>query len=161
MGERTCLFCKFANSAAGLPAPLLVCDRSHQSYTITQPADCCRHFARGKSAPLPGPCPGTRLIPLSQGQFAIVDAADYDELSKYNWYAVKAPNTFYAVRHDPQGKTILMHRVILNAPDHLSVDHIDRDGRNNTRSNLRPCTHAQNMRNRPPNRNSSSKYNNE
>ncbi len=159
MGERTCQFCKFANRADGLPAPLLVCDRSHQSYTITQPADCCRHFTQGKSAPLPGPDPGTCLIPLTQGKFAIVDAANYDWLSQYKWYAIKAPTTWYAARHDNcKAKLTLMHRIITSAPAHLCVDHIDRNGLNNTPNNLRLCTHTQNMHNAGPQKNSASKY---
>jgi len=41
---------------------------------------------------------GYGLIPLTQGKFAIVDAEDYDWLSRYKWYATKAKNTFYACR---------------------------------------------------------------
>jgi hypothetical protein len=51
-----------------------------------------------------------------------------------------------------------MHRVIMNAPAGLVVDHIDHDGLNNTRNNLRLCTPRQNRYNLPPLPNGTSKY---
>ncbi len=159
MKEEACQFCRFANCAAGLPGGLLVCDRSHQSYTITQPGDCCGHFALSKSALAAGGCDDIRFIPLTQGKFAIVDAADYDWLSQWKWYASKGHNTWYAARRfSDTGKTTFMHRLITGAPAGLLVDHINRNGLNNTRKNIRQCTHTQNMRNKGPARNSSSKY---
>ncbi len=159
MGERTCQFCRFANCAAGLPGGLFVCDRSHQSYTITQPGDSCEQFALGKSALAAAAHDDIRLIPLTKGKFAIVDAADYEWLSQWKWCAKKGLNTWYAVRRSSKtGQKTLMHRLITGAPDHLLVDHINRNGLNNTQKNLRPCTHTQNMHNQGPRRNSSSKY---
>lgn len=159
MGERTCQFCRFANCAVGLPDGLFVCDRWHQSYTITQPGDCCEQFVLGKSALAAGAHDDIRLIPLSQGKFAIVDAADYDWLSQWKWFALKSGNTWYAAPHSSEtGKKIFMHRLITGAPAHLCVDHINRNGLNNTQKNIRQCTHAQNMRNKGPRRNSTSRY---
>lgn len=40
----------------------------------------------------------TRLIPLTQGKFAIVDAEDYDRLSRHKWHAVKDGGTFSAAQ---------------------------------------------------------------
>jgi len=40
-----------------------------------------------------------------------------------------------------------MHRAILNAPPRMDVDHINGNGLNNTRENLRLCTRSQNMMN--------------
>ncbi len=51
-----------------------------------------------------------------------------------------------------------MHRQIMAAPDHLVVDHIDHNGLNNTRANLRLCTSAQNLCNALPPANASSRY---
>jgi len=84
-----------------------------------------------------------RYIPLSRGKFAIVDAEDFEELNKYKWYALRGLNTFYAARRVGR-ETILMHRVLMQPPDGMVVDHIDGNGLNNCRSNLRVCTPAQN-----------------
>lgn len=86
-----------------------------------------------------------RTIPLTQGQVAIVDDADFDLVSRYKWCALRSRHTFYAVSGgSPQFR---MHRLILSArPDQL-VDHRDGDGLNNARTNLRVCTHQQNQRN--------------
>lgn len=94
-----------------------------------------------------------KLIPLTQGQFAKVDDADFGLISSFKWCARREKDTFYAVRatsrNSPGGKsTMRMHRVISGAVHSDIVDHIDHDGLNNQRSNLRFCTHTQNMRNR-------------
>lgn len=92
-------------------------------------------------------------MPLSQGQYAIVDADDYSHLSRHKWYAVKGGSyTFYAVRGivDGDGKRLrfMMHREVLKVPDNMLVDHVNRNGLDNRKANLRPATHTQNMRNR-------------
>ena len=89
---------------------------------------------------------GYGLIPLTQGKFAIVDAEDYDRINQYQWYACKCKSTFYACRTEG-GKTIRMHREIMRAPKGLICDHINHNGLDNHRSNLRLCTHAQNCYN--------------
>ena len=94
-----------------------------------------------------------RRIPLTQNKYAIVDPEDYERLSKYKWYAAKGHHTFYAVRgkwSKIQRKRVelRMHRVITNAPDHLYVDHVNHNGLDNRKANLRLATHAQSVRNR-------------
>lgn len=95
-------------------------------------------------------------IPLTQGKVAIINAVDAD-LADLKWHARKSRNTFYARRNIPvepnKQTTESMHRVILarklERPLRKSelVDHIDGDGLNNRRNNLRPATNAQNVRN--------------
>ncbi len=104
-----------------------------------------------------------RRIPLTQGKYAIVDSKDFERLNKYKWHAVKSKNTFYAVRRIHIGKNkwkhIKMHREILNPPDHLYVDHINHDGLDNRKANLRTATPSQNSYNRIHfTKNPSSKY---
>jgi len=90
-----------------------------------------------------------RRIPLGKGLFAIVDAADYKRLKKYRWHAIPQRRTIYAAcRKD--GRLTLMHRLIMKAPDGWLVDHIDGNGLNNRRSNLRVCTPTQNCANARP-----------
>jgi hypothetical protein len=96
-------------------------------------------------------------IPLSKGKVALVDDEDYEELSQWKW----SYNGRVAMRGafpDGRRKNIIMHRQIMNAPDGMEVDHIDHDPLNNSRSNLRICTRAENSRNRSPQRNGSSRF---
>jgi hypothetical protein len=93
----------------------------------------------------------TRLIPLTQGKSAIVDAADYDRLAPLKWHAHLKRNRWYVVHSEYQNGKIIkipMHRLVMDAPKGLQVDHKDGDGLNNSRSNLRLATHQQNQWNR-------------
>jgi len=95
-----------------------------------------------------------KKIKLTQGKYTLVDDADYEWLNQWNWSVSNtAQNKYYAARNDYKAKkrnnVIRMHRVIMgDACEGLDVDHIDGDGLNNQRANLRVCTRAQNMRNR-------------
>jgi hypothetical protein len=92
---------------------------------------------------------GVRLVPLTQGLFATVDAADYKEVSKYKWAASRIGNKIYALAHI-HGRIVLMHRFLLRPRRGYQVDHIDGNGLNNCRNNLRECTTGQNVANRGP-----------
>jgi len=92
-----------------------------------------------------------RRIPLTQGRYAIVDPDDYTALSQYNWRLckTKGKNTAYAERsiRKPNLKRwsrVLMHRQIIPVPHPLVIDHINGDGLDNRKANLRPATIAQN-----------------
>lgn len=91
-----------------------------------------------------------KTIPLTQGLVAKVDDDDYEELSKYKWYAVGHKGQEYAARCGKRNEThhIRMHRVLLHAPNGLQVDHINGDRLDNRKSNLRLATQAENSRNR-------------
>ena len=91
-----------------------------------------------------------RKIPLTQGYYAIVDPADYPHLSRYNWRLcrTRGKNTLYAERSIrlPSGRysRILMHRQLIDAPEGYVIDHINGNGLDNRRANLRLATVAQN-----------------
>ncbi len=102
-----------------------------------------------------------RSIELTQGQVALVDDADFERLNQFKWYASKQPGTFYACR-DAGGRTnrkqIRMHRVITGVTKSRQVDHINGNGLDNRRTNLRICVASQNQANRGKQRNCKSGF---
>jgi hypothetical protein len=98
-----------------------------------------------------------RKIPLTQNRFARVDPEDYAALARHKWSAARQGRTIYAVRSH-HGVQIRMHRVIMKAPRGLVCDHIDHDGSNNTKRNLRLCTRNQNGKNQRRRTDGRSKY---
>jgi hypothetical protein len=104
-----------------------------------------------------------RRIPLTRGRYAIVDVEDYEALSKYKWHARAGPRTFYAARMVSDKETgaqkcVWMHRAILRPGPDLLADHINHNGLNNRRENLRAATYAQNAWNRRKYQTRTSKY---
>ncbi len=87
-----------------------------------------------------------RLIPLTKGKFAIVDRAKYEELNNKKWYVQKGDGLYAIHRH--KGKTIWMHRMLMNAPREKKVDHRNNDGLDNRKENLRLATNSENNKNR-------------
>jgi hypothetical protein len=85
-------------------------------------------------------------ISLTRGMAAIVSDADAKMLARYKWYATPAGGTFYAASAI-NGKTVYMHRLILDASTGDYVDHANGDGLDNRRENIRLCTQSQNMAN--------------
>ncbi len=100
-----------------------------------------------------------RLIRLGPRQYAKVDPEDYEQLSKYDWHLMKSKNTEYAVRIENGFNIIHMHRWIMNPPKGMIVHHINHDGRDNRKDNLRVVTYKQNaVNNKPKAGKCSSKY---
>ena len=104
-----------------------------------------------------------KKIKLTQNQFALVDDCDYEYLNQWKWYALRYGNIFYAVRNSRKDeckkpKRIYMHRVILQQieMEFQEVDHIDMNGLNNCRSNLRTATHQENAFNQNKYKNNTS-----
>lgn len=97
-----------------------------------------------------------KKITLSQGKFALVDDEDYDWLMQWKWSTLRVKTTFYATRctsrKEGRRRWLLMHREILIKYGVLSknrqTDHVDRNGLNNQKENLRCCTTAENNMNR-------------
>lgn len=88
-------------------------------------------------------------IPLTQGKVALVDDEDYNELMKYKWCVVKIGNVYYASRKawnkdKKQGRMSSMHRHIIKTPEGMETDHINGNGLDNRRCNLRVCTKQEN-----------------
>ena len=104
-----------------------------------------------------------RRILLTRGMFAIVDPDDYEYLSAFNWHVVEGGEPYYAVRigrksEKRKGKNIWMHRVILNLDDDQICDHINHNGLDNRKCNLRNVTHRQSSMNVRKQFNTSSIY---
>ena len=86
-----------------------------------------------------------RRIHLTQGKYAIVDPDDFEKLNQYKWCLRKDTHTFYAQRTDnKRKKTVIMHRQITAAPKGVIIDHINRNGLDNRKANLRFATITQN-----------------
>jgi hypothetical protein len=91
-------------------------------------------------------------VPLTKGLEAVIDASDVDLVEGFKWFArIKKGATSYAVRRatDSDGRNldVYMHRVIAQTPTEFDTDHVDGNGLNNRRSNLRYATKSQNMHN--------------
>ena len=81
-------------------------------------------------------------IKLTQGKVALVDDEDFDMLNQYTWYGDKYAQTTI------ERKSVQMHRLIMKTPRWMVVDHIDHNGLNNQKSNLRNCSQSANCKNK-------------
>jgi primase-polymerase (primpol)-like protein len=90
-------------------------------------------------------------IPLTKGYYATVDDEDYSRLNAFKWHVYQRGTTIYALRTIKaiNGRTTeYMHRVILGVPVGMDTDHIDGNGLNNQKSNIRIVTTRENAQNR-------------
>lgn len=82
----------------------------------------------------------------------VIDAEDIDKVHNFShgtWHSTCNNDGRYRYAMTSiKGKKILLHRLIMNAPNGLVVDHIDHNPLNNRKCNLRVVSHAENMRNR-------------
>lgn len=105
-----------------------------------------------------------RWIALTRGKYAKVDACDFRQLARYKWFIQPGQRTCYARRwsrndHGSGQKAVWMHREIIKAPNGLFVDHINHDGLDNRKVNLRLANRRQNAQNRrKPKTDSRSKF---
>jgi hypothetical protein len=91
-----------------------------------------------------------KQIPLTQGKVAIVDDEDYELVSQWKWNVKRSRARWHArtsIRTGHQRKNTYLHRLLMQPASNLDVDHIDGDGLNNQRANLRVCTRSENCRN--------------
>ncbi len=115
----------------------------------------CPNFRRRWELALRTPPPeppndSVKYITLTKGKHALVDAADFERLNKHKWWAQHSncgSSGWYAVRQEGR-RRIYMHREVMNVPDGIVVDHIQRNGLDNRQCNLRVCTPLENAYNR-------------
>jgi hypothetical protein len=93
-----------------------------------------------------------RKIFLGEGLYTIVDLSDYYLLGNFHWCAKRDRRNLYAVRFlnepDKQATIVSLHRIILNSPPNLLVDHKNGHTLDNRRENLRLATRSQNVHNK-------------
>lgn len=90
-------------------------------------------------------------IKLTQGYVSLVDDEDFEYLNQWKWQVLKKKYTQYAARTiyiNGEQTAILMHRLIMELSDKRQIDHIDHNGLNNQKNNLRICTNGQNQMNK-------------
>lgn len=89
----------------------------------------------------------SKTIPITKGKFTIVDDEDFEELNQYNWICHTPESVYRQKMVKGVRRMIWMHRFIMKCPDGMEVDHINGNALDNRKSNLRICTHAENMKN--------------
>ncbi|MBN1125781.1 MAG: HNH endonuclease [Sedimentisphaerales bacterium] len=157
MEERKCLTCLHSEWAVAQPRQVLICKHKPDGggiWHVRHPEEKCAAYTHDpeRIRPFPDRTRPVRQIPLTRGYFAMVDAQDYPRLARHKWYVERRANRCYAGRRQ-KNRSVLMHREIMGlGPGQkdadgnvLVVDHMDRNGLNNTRANLRVCTHEQNL----------------
>jgi hypothetical protein len=83
--------------------------------------------------------------------YALVSDEDFEKINQHNWFF----NGSYAASRI-EGKNIRMHTFLMNTPKGMETDHIDGNGLNNQRLNLRVCTHRENSLNQTIRKNNTS-----
>lgn len=92
------------------------------------------------------------LVELTQGKFSKIDVQDGPEIGNHNWYTrkVRFSHLFYALRsvHKDGGVTaVFLHNEIMPPETGKEIDHRNGNGLDNRRSNLRACSHMENLQN--------------
>ncbi len=86
--------------------------------------------------------------PLHYARQALIDTEDYSRVAKYKWSLMTKPNSDICYAQTKiSRKSVLLHRFITNCPSDRVVDHINHDGLDNRKSNLRITSQLGNMAN--------------
>jgi len=101
-----------------------------------------------------------KKIPVGHGKFALVDDEDFKELSLLAWHidSYSHCKSEYASSTGPKKSHLKMHRIIMKAEKGKIVDHINGNGLDNRKENLRIATYAQNSYNSGRQKNNSSGF---
>lgn len=83
--------------------------------------------------------------PGHPGHMLLLDQCDAHLVEGVKWTPDVRPNGIVYAHRKPAGGKIYLHRLIMGAPQGMVVDHIDRNGLNNTRANLRVVSQAGNL----------------
>lgn len=89
-------------------------------------------------------------LKLSQDRVALIDKADYPLVRDLTWHCHRVPtrrggDMWYVAAHIPGADNkVLMHNVIMQPPPEMVVDHVNFNGLDNRRANLRLATRSQN-----------------
>lgn len=86
-------------------------------------------------------CGDTVTMIASNGKSFMIDKCDLETVKDYCW---TFDNNGYVI----SGRNVRIHRLIMNPPKGMTVDHINGDRSDNRRCNLRVCTQAQNSHNK-------------
>ncbi len=111
---------------------------------IERPDPDCGCLRNEAEPPFPAPS-GAKWIPLTRGQFTLVDEADYDLVSGEIWSAFASNGGMYYASNLHLGR---LHRWLIGATRETFVDHRNGNPLDNRKSNLRFCTERQNCQNR-------------
>lgn len=109
----------------------------NNKYIIDEEQNLCKIELRNKKCEIVG--------------YAIIDLEDVDKCKKYKWHMRKGTSTNYVIASLSENEKLHLHRYLTNCPEDMEVDHIDYDGLNNKKENLRIVTHSQNGANRKNN----------
>jgi hypothetical protein len=106
---------------------------------------------------------GIAFVPLTRGYVARIDVSDIEKVKPFNWGVQIKDRTCYAIRTPRKNERgtrahILLHRLIMEAPEDMQVDHISGDGLDCRKQNLRLATHEENVRNARRRRDNQSGY---
>lgn len=102
----------------------------------------------------------TKELHLTQGYVALVDEADFEWLTQWNWSVTVNGYAQRSYKNPDTGKKGIMylHRQIMQPPKGMDVDHINNIRLDNRRVNLRVCSRAMNLLNKGPDPSNTSGY---
>jgi hypothetical protein len=103
-------------------------------------------------------CGDHSFVALTRGHVAILDPDDVEKVWGRNWSAAQRYRLAYAVSEGDEGWQVQMHRVVFDVPSDAHVDHINHNGLDNRKRNLRIATAYQNFANRRAHKGGASRF---